>query len=493
VAAVAAPAGPPAGDYVVRGPDAAVAVSAAGGRVLASLDMIGAVEARLSSAAVLRLEGLPATTLTPDAEMKAVGASYGGGEQAAQLARMDLGGLWSGHGGAGVGVALIDTGIAATPGLTKANLVESPDFSGSNRHGDEYGHGTFMAGLIAGNGSGGPGAVPGVAPGVRLVSVKVAGADGSTTLAKVIEGIQWAVDHRVQYDIRVMSISFGADLGVAPQANPLDAAVEIAWASGIAVVAAAGNEGAGHVTSPGDDPWVITVGAETTSGPQASTEWSGSTPSKPDVLAPGVSIVSLRAPGSYVDRNFPKARVGGLYFRGSGTSMATALTAGMAALLVREHPAATPDDLKGAIIAGSDALAGATGGPGAADALRSDSVAASDAWTQSHPVAFDGFGIGLGPTMPWATGGYTPTGTWTAGAGSSPAWSDVPWATVAWETVSWETVSWETVSWETVAWETVAWETVSWETVAWETVAWETVSWETVSWETVSWEDQGWG
>lgn len=482
-------ASPTTRDYIVRGAtsaEAARAVTMAGGRVVSSLPLIEAVDAGLSTGAAKVLMSRPGLNVTPNLVMRALGNSYGTPAKSrsaafertaadvtsaqsgpavedAQLARMDLAGLWSPSGGSGVGVALIDTGVRPSPEISPGHLVFGPDFSGGDSTSDRYGHGTFMAGLIAGNGTGGTGAVPGVAPGATLVSVKVADASGKTSLSQVIQGIGWAVAHKDQYDIRVMSISFGADLPVSPAANPLDAAVEAAWAAGITVVAAAGNYGPGVVTSPGDDPWVVTVGGETTTGAYSVPSWSGSAGSKPDVLAPGVSVVSLRDPGSTVDEANPQARVGSSYFVGSGTSMATALTAGAAALIIRDHPDATPDDVKAALT--STEGQPLVGHAGPIDVLAADHATASSRWRQSHALALRGTGPNEPQSMPWAGRPWTPA-TWATSLPSASL-TAVTWPHLGWDTVSWETVSWETLLWETVSWETVSWEAVSWEAESW--------------------------
>ena len=439
---------PAAGLYIVQASsagNAAAAVQSAGGSVVVSLPVVAGVDAHLSAASLTTLEARPSIHVTHDVTIQAAGNDFAGSAQAAQLAQMDLGAGWSTKAGGGVGVALIDTGVGNTPGVTSSNLVRSPDFSGEGTTIDGYGHGTFMAGLIAGNGMGGPTAVPGVAPGVTLVSVKVADAAGTTSLARMIEGIGWAVQNRDAYDIRVMSISFGADTGVAPSADPLDMAVEAAWASGIVVVAAAGNEGAGQVTSPGDDPWVITVGTETTTRPASSPSWSSFSSTKPDILAPGVSVTSLRDPGSIVDLANPSARVGGLYFVGSGTSMSTAMTAGAAALLIVDHPDATPDDVKGALLAGAGTAIVGTAGP--IDVAAADSSTAQPAWWQSQPIALPG----LGTTMPWATGQWTPA-TWTAMHWGAMSWSQVTWTAMHWGAETWDAMHWGAMHWGAESW-----------------------------------------
>jgi serine protease AprX len=429
------PAGARAGGrYIVQSSNesrAARLVTAAGGRVTAALPIVGGVAAQLDGAAVAALSGDRSVSLTRDVAMRPFAESYGDPDLPAQLDRMDPGQLWSAQGGAGVGVALIDTGVADVAGIDAARIVRSPDFSGSGDVYDGYGHGTFMAGLIAGN-SGGNGAVPGVAPAATLVSVKVADSNGDTTLSEVIQGIEWAVANRSSYDIKVMSLSFGVDISLPPATDPLDQAVEAAWDAGITVVTAAGNGGAGQVPAPGDDPLVITVGAETDTGEASSPVWSGYSNDKPDILAPGVSVVSLRDPGSVIDTENPTARVGSAYFVGSGTSMSTALVAGAAAVLIADHGGATPRQVKAALESTEGAALSGPGGP--VDMAAADGASA---WSKAHP-----------PTRGQVTDGA---------AGIGDGSSAVSWDSVRWDSVRWDSVRWDSVRWDSVRWDSQGW------------------------------------
>lgn len=454
------------GRYIVRAADEAVAagaVRAAGGTVLSPLPVIDGVDAKLDAAAVQALSADHAVALTADVTMQPLGQSYAPSALAPQLTRMDVGSRWTPGAGTGVGVALIDTGVADTPGIDPSHLVRSPDFSGSGNPYDGYGHGTFMAGLIAGNGAGGSGAVPGVAPGATLVAVKVAGNDGSTTMAQVIMGIGWAIANRDNYNIKVMSLSFGANLNLPAPANPLDQAVEAAWSSGIAVVASAGNGGTGQVSSPGDDPAVISVGAETTVGAVQSPSWSGNSTTKPDVVAPGVSVVSLRDPGSVIDVQNPSARIGDSYFVGTGTSMSTALTAGAAALMVADHPGATPDQIKAALVATSGPDLSGPAGP--VDVAAADSPATWSDPGLLPPGTGHGPGNGNGRAgSSWIPAGFTP-------------WNLAPWNSVRWDSVRWDSVRWDSVRWDSVRWDSVRWDSVRWDSVRWDGSAWTVEAW----------------
>ena len=263
--------------------------------------------------------------------------------------------------GQGVTVALLDTGVSANTDLGHRVLARvdlTPDHDGYDR----YGHGTHMAGLIAGNGNQSLGLYQGVAPKAHLVSVKVAGADGSTDVSVVLAGIEWIVEHQSQYNIKVMNLSFGTDATQPYSVDPLDFAVERAWFSGIAVVVSAGNRGpsSGTINKPADDPYVITVGSADTKGTNdtsddtvASFSSLGPTQdgfSKPDVAAPGISMVSERAVGSTIDIANPQARVGDAYFKGSGTSQSAAVVSGMLALMYQANPALTPDVAKAIVV-----------------------------------------------------------------------------------------------------------------------------------------------
>jgi serine protease AprX len=282
--------------------------------------------------------------------------------------------------GDGVTVASIDTGVTPTPNLG-ARLLARVDLT-SDRDGiDHFGHGTHMAGVIAGNGATTLEAFEGAAPETAIVSVKVAGWDGATDVSTVIAGLQWVVSNRARYNIRVVNLSWGTDASTGYGVDPLDRAVESAWRAGLVVVVAAGNRGpgAGTISKPADDPYVITVGAADTNGTaddadDAVAAFSSRGPTadgagKPDLLAPGVSIVSDRAPDSTIDLFRPAARVGPTMFKGSGTSQAAAVVSGVAARMIEADPGITNDELKGVLTATADPrLAGPGAGAGTVDA-----------------------------------------------------------------------------------------------------------------------------
>ena len=390
--------GPPASIVVTRlaSADRAVAraVEALGGRVVQDLPIVEGFAAVVPTGAIAALRAFPGVrSVVPNAKIEMHGR-YGEDSGVASAVYPDAVTApvaWNeGWGGQGVGVAVIDTGINATGDLT-GKVAHAEDFTSEQDNVDSFGHGTFVAGLIAGSGAGSNGAVQGVAPGAHLVSLKIAGRDGSTDVVKLLAALQWVVTFRDAYDIRVLNLSLGVDSAQDYRIDPLNFAVERVWNAGIVVVAAAGNGGTapGTVAKPGDDPLVITVGSTddhttptvdddtlapfSASGPTASNGIA-----KPDLLAPGKSVVSLRSPDSTIDRSAPGARVGELYFKGSGTSFSSAITAGSAALVLSRAPRLNPDQVKARLMGTATAVAGVPAASAGAGALNAGAAVASN-------------------------------------------------------------------------------------------------------------------
>jgi serine protease AprX len=288
--------------------------------------------------------------------------------------------VWAGAGplpklsGRGVTVALIDSGIDPTHNALKGHVLATVDFTGGDGV-DHFGHGTHVAAIIEGN----PGQTAdtsmyrGVAYGASLVNLRALGNDGSGSAANVIEAIDWAIDHARDYNIRIINLSLGGPVLQPYRDDPVCAAVERAVRAGILVVAAAGNHGEtadgsrkiiGAITSPGNSPYALTVGALDTKGTADRGDdevaaFSSSGPTafdqvlKPDLVAPGRRITSAEAAGSFLSVNFPLQHVAGSgsnsYIYGSGTSMATAVVSGAAALLLEERQNLQPLGVKAAL------------------------------------------------------------------------------------------------------------------------------------------------
>ena len=373
---------PGAGD----GPERLVA--SVGGTVGKPLDLIGGFEASVPLQAVATLAASPEIAqVTPNVVLE---LSKAGWEDASTLSGSDpitsasslyevarytrADEMWdAGYTGSGVDIALIDSGVVPVNGLTaRGKLFNGPDLSfesqyDSLRYLDTFGHGTHMAGIIAGrddeagkNLSTEAGtSFVGIAPDARIVSVKVADAQGVTDVSQVIAAIDWVVQHRRDgdLDIRVLNLSFGTNSTQSYVLDALSFAVERAWNEGIVVVVAAGNDGnAQPLRNPAIDPFVIAVGAVDpvkTKNPSddvvASFSNCGTAARSVDVVAHGRSITSLRAPGSYADLENPGSVVADRLFVGSGTSQAAAVVSGAVALLLDENPGLSPDQVKWAL------------------------------------------------------------------------------------------------------------------------------------------------
>jgi serine protease AprX len=382
VMATGAQAAPRAATDIVQfRPDVSLAqgreiVRAAGGRTTQELRIIRGLAVHVS--------GAGRTALARDPRVRAVSRNAGVRPQSfIDASRLETAypysvrapGSWPIATGAGVGVAVVDTGIAGdmpdfagADGASRviASAVTSPD---ATTAADTYGHGTHVAGIIAGNGNLREADDPlagqylGIAPEANLISVKTGDDHGNATILDAIEGLQFVVDHTDDYNIGVVNLSLESTTAESYRTDPLDAAVESAYFSGILVVAAAGNRGSSPDAgdyAPGNDPFALTVGAvddQGTSyrGDDVVTDWSsvGETQdgfNKPEVVAPGAHIVSTLAPGSAFTNLCPSCVVGDNYIRAGGTSMAAPVVSGVAALVLEVHPDWTPDEVKSTLI-----------------------------------------------------------------------------------------------------------------------------------------------
>jgi subtilisin family serine protease len=286
--------------------------------------------------------------------------------------------------GQGIGVAIVDSGIAPHSALGQRVVANVSFVSGDSQVTDEYGHGTHVAGIIAGNPAPANGVAPdyagGIAPRSKIVNVRVLGADGSGYTSDVIDGIEWVVANRALYNIRVINLSLGHPVMEACSTDPLCQAVNQAVQAGIVVVVSAGNAGKspdgrtilGGISSPGNSPYAITVGALNTWGTVDRSDdtvaaFSSRGPTaydravKPDLAAPGMKILSLQADGAFLPAMYPSIHVAGsgnnAYMYLSGTSMAAPIVSGGVALLLQGSPNLTPAQVKFALQNGATAMA----------------------------------------------------------------------------------------------------------------------------------------
>src|SRR5438094_1688656 len=427
--------------------------------------------------------------------------------------------------GGGVTVAVLDSGVAADSDLVQPTnrILASVNFADQRLASDPGGHGTHIAGIIAGNGSRSGGEVVGIAPQANIVDVRVLGSLGSGRISSVVRGIEWVLAHRAVYNIRVINLSFGARANLSYRADPMAAAVEIAWRRGLVVVAGSGNGGpaGGTVDTPGIDPYAITVGATDDRGTLGRGDdllawfsaWgSADSNAKPDLVAPGRRIGSIRVPGSALDTLFPDrivvAHNGSTYFRLTGTSMATGVVSGAAALLLQRWPNLTPDQVK-ALLVGTTQPYGQDSGQVLPDPI-ADGSGLLDAYAAvsaaSPPAPTGGFvlgGLGLGGLL----GGAPPPAAPLACAnralrpadgfaralfpvlyGSPLHWKDPTLGGIDWQALTWDSVLWDSTAWDNFAWDSVLWDSVLWDSVLWDSVLWDSIAWDSVAWDSILWD-----
>lgn len=460
--------------------------------------------------------------------------------------------------GQGVAVALLDSGVASVAGLDAAGKVtHGPDLSiegnsieGDNPliHKDTFGHGTFMAGIIAGRGATNPSSDVqlGVAPDARLLSLKLATTDGSADVSQVIAALDWVTQHPQLKDgtkVRVINLSYGTDSEQAYDSDPLAAAAENAWRNGIVVVTSAGNSGktTNLLSNPAIDPFVLAVGAADSGAKmdgwepdrtKAASFSNVSTGRHADLIAPGTSLVSLRAPGSYIDRTHPEGRVSGdaseTLFRGSGTSQAGAVVSGAVANLLQAFPSLSPDQVKYALTASANPVkhgkADAVGAGMidleqafdlAADIVKNDAKgdALKTAAVQDFPLA-----TGLG-SLDAARGGDVPSmidesgveyfpgefdiqgnpwdaEVWMAASTNRSAWAGGKWMGTTWTGDTWDSnldsARWSSARWSSARWSSARWSTEEWDSARWSSARWSSARWSSARWSSARWSSDSW-
>jgi serine protease AprX len=498
------------------------AVRNVGGAVLKRLSIIDGFEARVPTTAVSALRTAAGVRwVSPDRTVLLEGM-YGAASGVASAVYPDVvlaSRDWaSGVTGAGVTVAVVDTGVNQSGDLG-GQVVHQEDFTAEQDGNDNYGHGTFVAGLIAGTGAGSNGAVKGVAPGAKLVSLKIAGRDGSTDVTRVLEALEWIVDYRDVYGIRVVNLSIGFQTSQSYLVDPLDFAVERVWNNGIVVVTAAGNGNnqPRSITAPGNDPFVITVGASddkttTSLADDSLATFSSLGPtangfSKPDFLAPGKSVVSSRSPGSLIDTTYPTSEVGTVYTRGSGTSFSTAIASGVAALVIQHNPSLSPNQVKARMVDSTRPLGTLLYQllhPGMLGDLDAYSAAFSIGTTSANQGVAPASGGGSlqvtrGPTcLVYASGTcMTDTDANTALGFNPAAYFSNQWAGNVWLGSRWLscncTSPWNGAQWGSSQWVTTGQAAVDWANSQWVGSQWVGSQWVGSQWVGSQWVDDAGG
>ncbi len=442
--------------------------------------------------------------------------------------------------GKDVTVALIDTGVVGVPGLDQSGkVVDGPDLSfesqsAGTRYLDGFGHGTHLAGIIAGRDEGFDPKKPrgavfaGVAPDASLLNMKVATGDGGADVSQVIAALDWVVEHRDDQgmNVRVINLSYGTVSEQGWQVDPLARAVENAWEHDILVVASAGNDGlaAPRLLMPAIDPHILAVGASDHRGSERKVDDvvadftnGGSSARRSDVVAPGKSVVSLRVPGSFIDTAHPEGRVTGddtgRFFRGSGTSQAAAVVSGEAALLFSARPELTADQAKAVLMRTATPLlaSGPAQGSGLTDVGRavsqvksnlrlptlgaarpkSSGLGSLEAARGGEHVVDPDTGTALVGELDAQGAAWRPS-TWVSAQDADEAWVGGAWNGRTWTGTTWDKNRLQGVVWTGSSWSGVPWESHSWSDDQFQARSWRGDSWKARSWRGDSWKARSW-
>ncbi len=533
--------------------DAMELVSSVGGEIVLPLPIIDGFSAVVPAGTAEALAADPAVAaVTPDGRIELTGFESGPPADGGAMHRIvdkvvQADTFWErGFTGAGIDVAIIDSGIAPVAGMDDpGKVVNGPDISFDSIHPnlahlDLFGHGTHMASIIAGR-DGAAGDEPsaadlrdsylGVAPGARIVSVKVADARGLADVSQVIAAIDWVVQHRddpvAGLDIRVLGLAFGTDGTQDRMIDPLSYAAEVAWHRGIVVVAAAGNDGNDRpLRNPASNPFVIAVGAADTAGTYGTGDDTvlpfsncGDDERTVDLVAPGRSLLGLRVPGSFIDSEYAEqAAFGARLFRGTGTSQASAVVAGGAALVLDQRPELSPDQVKALLTSTARPIPGSSGACQGAGVL--DLKAAFKAATPAdvgqpyepgtgtgtledargtHHLVHDGeilegevdiFGNAWDGAS-WSGASWSGA-SWSGGDWNGASWSGASWSGASWSGASWSGASWSGASWSGASWSGASWSGASWSGASWSGASWSGASWSGASWSGASWSASSW-
>ena len=481
---------------------ATAAVRSAGATVGVALPLVDGLAARMTAAqAAAAARSSAVRSITLDRVGHLSQASYDQSTTASNFVKTSgAGAAWAqGDTGAGVGVAVIDSGIASHNDFA-GRVVYGPDLSGEGTTIDSYGHGTVMAGIVGGDGTDARNAgmaspYMGVAPSATLVAVKAAGRSGAVDVTTMLQAMHWVASYKDQFNIRVLSLSWGVPSTQNPAVDPVDYAVERLWQLGIVVVVAAGNGGPGlsTITKPGDDPMVITVGAyddkqNIDPADDSISAWSSRGPTaagaiKPDIVAPGRLITAPRSRGSLVEATYPKALYAPSYIRGSGTSEATAVVSGLSALLLAARPDLTPDQVKSVFMSTALPIPIFTAkdqGAGRVQLGAALLAAPNPTFVQSAASS------GLGSIEASRGGLHVQTSCNNDGV-INVIFGEIDVRCELWDGSSWTGSSWTGSSWSGSSWTGSSWTGSSWTGSSWTGSSWTGSSWSGSTWTGSAW------
>jgi serine protease AprX len=388
-------------------------------------------------------------------------------------------------------IAVVDSGVDASRADFGGRVVAQVNLTSilPNSPGDGRGHGTFVAGIAAGSGAN----YAGASPYSKIVSIDVMDDKGMAMTRDVIAAADWILLNKDKYNIRVANFSLHNSAWASIMFDPLDRAVEKLWFSGVVVVAAAGNYGvngqpSGLPYAPGNDPFVITVGADDVDGSVSTNDdeaapWSsyGYTLdgfAKPDLAAPGRYMVGPVSTSASLTLERPANVVAPGYMQLSGTSFAAPVVAGAAAQVLAAHPSWTPDQVKGALMLTArpaPSAAPLSAGVGVIDLQKAVAV--------SNPPNPN---LALNKYLVSASGG-------SGKVFDSASWANTAKADASWANASWSSASWSSASWSSASWASASWANASWASASWASDSAAAASWADASWASASWADNAEG
>ena len=458
---------------------------------------VSGVSAQLTGAQIVELAGQKGIlAITPDSKIRLSVTNGGFSSNQNWVTAASAADSWSGT-LRPPAIAVVDSGVQAcradfndTGAGCNTRVVARVTMTSllPNSSGDGRGHGTLVAGLAAGARDG----YAGVAPTAPIVSIDVMDDNGMAVTSDVIAAADWILANKSRYNIRVANFSLQSTVSGSFMYDPLNKAVEKLWFNGVVVVVAAGNYGVDGLPTtvayaPGNDPFVISVGAAdlngtpTARGDDFAAPWSafGYTLdgfAKPDIGAPGRLLVGPVQATATMPLEHPERVTAPGYMWMSGTSFAAPLVSGAAAQLLAKYPNWTPDQVKGALMLTARSTAAGT-------ALGVGELNVKGAYQFDYSSLVGG----TPPNPNAALNQYVAADGAGALAFDSASWSNAATADASWNQASWSQASWNQASWASASWNAASWSSASWNAASWAAASWAAASWNAASWAAASW------
>jgi serine protease AprX len=458
----------------------------AGDNIYKQLTLVGSVAVDAKAKVILKLRKTNGLIVTSDAPVQTSGALHSSKQMWPYASGASK--LWGDGGGhpdlpTGT-IAFVDSGIDATRGDFGGRVYPQVNMTtlSNNSPGDGRGHGTFVASIAAGNAPG----YAGVAPTAKILPIDVMNDTGVARTSDVIAACAYLLANKSTYNIKVVNFSLHSGIQSHFYYDPLDRAVEKLWFNGIVVVAAAGNYGSstapsGVMYSPGNDPFVITVGAtdlgkdmgrkDDSAAPWSAWGYTEDGFAKPELGAPGRYMIGAVSANTTLAAESADHIVAPGYMELSGTSFAAPVVAGAAADILAMHPTWTPDQVKGALML--------TAKPAGLAKLGQLGVGEVDIAAAARRSSVPNPNVDLNRFVS------------TSSTGGGLTFNDASWHTAAASDASWHTASWIDASWSTASWSTASWSTASFNDASWSTASWSTASWSDIGYEDAAELDAG--